>query len=166
MKLFKPEHRDEFNYFYVFSDFMFEKNAYIDPILLKQEIMESYIVEASPKTPAVNFDPMEGTLLIKGRSNPENAREFFNPVIDWLDEYIKHPAEKTELTVNLEHFNTSSSKYLMEVLRKIRYLADNDFMFNVVWMYEDDDLEMLDTAEAYEMMTGMKFEKVSYPEHH
>lgn len=126
--------------------------------------MENFVIEGTPKSPAVNFDALEGNLKIEGRSNPENAREFFNPMVNWLDEYIKHPAERTHLIVNLEHFNTSTSKYLMEVLRKIRYLADNDYAFNVTWMYEDDDLEMLDTAEAYEMMTGLRFEKVSYPE--
>jgi hypothetical protein len=126
--------------------------------------MEKFEIEGTLKTPKIILDGDDGTLLIEGRSNPENAREFFQPVIDWLDEYLKNPAEKTNLRVNLEHFNTSSSKYLMEILRKIRYLADNDHLFNVTWMYEEDDLEMLDTAEAYEMMTGLRFQKVSYPE--
>jgi len=126
--------------------------------------MEKFEKQGTLKTPSINMDPMDGTLIIEGRSNPENAREFYQPLVDWMDEYIKHPAEKTDLKINLEHFNTSSSKYLMEILRKIRYLADNDYLFNVTWMYEEDDLEMLDTAEAYEMMTGLRFQKVSYPE--
>jgi hypothetical protein len=126
--------------------------------------MEKYEIEGTVKTPSIVMDGDDGIMTIEGRSNPENAREFFQPVMEWLDEYLKNPAEKTDLRINLEHFNTSSSKYLMEVLRKIRYLADNDHLFNVTWMYEEDDLEMLDTAEAYEMMTGLRFEKVSYPE--
>ncbi len=126
--------------------------------------MEKFVIEGTLKTPAINLDADDGILVFEGRSNPENAREFYTPVMDWLDEYMKNPADKTDLRINLEHFNTSSSKYLMEVLRKIRILADKDHLFNVTWMYEEDDLEMLDTAEAYEMMTGLRFEKVSYPE--
>lgn len=126
--------------------------------------MDKFHIEGTPKTPDIDLDPQSGVFTITGRSNPENAREFFQPVIDWLDAYIKKPHEKTDLRVDLEHFNTSSSKFLMEIFRKIRYLADNDHLFNVTWLYEDDDLEMLDTAEAYEMMTGLRFEKVSYPE--
>jgi len=126
--------------------------------------MEKLVIEGTPKTPKIVLDADSGSLLFEGRSNPENANDFFEPVMDWLDAYIRHPAEKTDLKLNLELFNTSSSKYIMEVLRKIRYLADNDHLFNVTWMYEDDDLEMLDTAEAYEMMTGLRFQKVSYPE--
>lgn len=116
------------------------------------------------KTPEITMDPNSGVIKLEGRSNPENARDFYSPVMTWMDEYIKQPAERTDLRINLEHFNTSSSKFLMEIFRRIRTLADEDKPFNVTWMYEEDDLEMLDTAEAYEMMTGLRFEKVSYPE--
>ncbi len=126
--------------------------------------MEKLERKSTAKTPNVSLDALDGLLIFEGRSNPENARDFFHPIIEWMEEYIKHPAELTELRVNLEHFNTSSSKYLMDVLRKIRYLADNDHNFKVTWLYEEDDMEMLDTAEAYEVMTGLTFDKVSYPE--
>jgi len=126
--------------------------------------MENLEIAGTPKTPTILLNGEDGTMLLEGRSNPENARDFFQPVMDWLEEYLKHPAERTDLKINLELFNTSSSKYLMEILRKIRFLADNEHPFNVTWLYEEDDLEMLDTAEAYEMMTGLRFEKVSYPE--
>lgn len=126
--------------------------------------MENIEIAGTLKTPTIFLNSESGTMLFEGRSNPENARDFFQPVMEWMEEYLKHPAQRTDLKINLELFNTSSSKYLMEILRKIRYLADNDHAFNVTWMYEEDDLEMLDTAEAYEMMTGLRFEKVSYPE--
>lgn len=126
--------------------------------------MEKFEINGTTKTPAIILDAVSGDLLFEGRSNPENANELYEPVIHWLDRYIEQPAEQTHLRMNLEFFNTSSSKYILEVLRKIRYLADKNHAFNVTWMYEDDDLEMLDTAEAFEMMTGLKFEKVSYPE--
>ncbi len=126
--------------------------------------MEKFEINGTTKTPRIILDAGSGDLLFEGRSNPENASELYEPVIHWLERYIEQPAEQTHLRMNLEFFNTSSSKYILEVLRKIRYLADKNHAFNVTWMYEDDDLEMLDTAEAFEMMTGLKFEKVSYPE--
>jgi hypothetical protein len=126
--------------------------------------MENLEIAGTIKTPTISMNGENGSMLLEGRSNPENARSLFQPVIDWLEEYVQHPAQRTDLKINLELFNTSSSKYLLEVLRKIRYLNDNDYETNVTWMYEEDDLEMLDTAEAYEMMTGLSFQKVSYPE--
>jgi hypothetical protein len=126
--------------------------------------MENLEIAGTIKTPTITMNGENGSMLLEGRSNPENARSLFQPVIDWLEEYVQHPAGRTDLKINLELFNTSSSKYLLEVLRKIRYLSDNNYETSVTWMYEEDDLEMLDTAEAYEMMTGLRFEKVSYPE--
>jgi hypothetical protein len=127
-------------------------------------MMERFEIKGTTKTPTIVMDADSGDLLFEGRSNPENANDLYEPVLHWLERYIQQPAEKTHLKLNLELFNTSSSKYLLDVLRKIRYLADKNHAFNVTWMYEDDDLEMLDTAEAFEMMTGLKFEKVGYPE--
>ena len=126
--------------------------------------MENLEIAGTTKTPTIFMNGENGNMLLQGRSNPENANVLFQPVIEWLEEYVQHPAQRTDLKINLELFNTSSSKYLLEVLRKIRYLSDNNYESNVTWMYEEDDLEMLDTAEAYEMMTGLRFEKVSYPE--
>ncbi|MFC2129657.1 DUF1987 domain-containing protein, partial [Bacteroidota bacterium] len=117
------------------------------------------------KTPRIVVDKEGGNIIIAGRSNPENSREFFAPFMQWLSEYLESPAELTTLTVNLEHFNTSSSKYVLDILKKVKTLSDSDKAFKIVWMYEDDDIEMLDTAEAYEAMVGLTFEKVGYPEH-
>ena len=127
--------------------------------------MEKFNLLGTARTPTIELDNQQGKILLEGRSSPENAKEFYQPVIDWLDEYVKNPAENTSMVINLEHFNTSSSKFLMEVFRRMRYLSDNDYKYDITWMYEEDDLEMLDTAETYEVMTGMRFKKVSYPEH-
>ena len=126
--------------------------------------MEKLEIKGAAKTPTIMLDADSGDLLFKGRSNPENASKLYEPVIKWMERYVEEPAARTHLKLNFELFNTSSSKYILEVLKKIRYLADKNHPFNVTWMYEDDDLEMLDTAEAFEMMTGLRFEKVSYPE--
>jgi hypothetical protein len=127
-------------------------------------MMEKFEIRGTVKTPTIILDPGSGELIFEGRSNPENANKFYEPVIKWMEAYVAQPADRTHLKLNLELFNTSSSKYILEVLKKIRHLADKGHSFNVMWMYEDDDLEMLDTAEAFEMMTGLRFQKVSYPE--
>ena len=127
--------------------------------------MENILRKGSPKTPKIVVDSETGKIEVSGRSNPENSRDFFAPFMDWLNAYLENPAELTTITINLEHFNTSSSKYVLDVLKKIKMLAEDDHAFKIVWMYEDDDEEMLDTAEAYEAMVGLKFEKIGYPEH-
>lgn len=127
--------------------------------------MENILRKGSPKTPKIVVDNETGNIEISGRSNPENSRDFFAPFMEWLASYLENPAELTTITINLEHFNTSSSKYVLDVLKKIKKLSDDNKAFKIVWMYEDDDEEMLDTAEAYEAMVGLKFDKIGYPEH-
>ena len=121
--------------------------------------MERILSEGSKKTPRIVVDKETGSMEISGRSNPENSREFFAPFMEWLADYLENPAVRTTITINLEHFNTSSSKYVLDVLKKIKRLSEEDKPIKIVWMYDDDE-EMLDTAEAYEAMVGLKFEKV------
>lgn len=53
--------------------------------------MESYYLEATPKTPKLDFNPDAETFLISGRSIPENSIEFYKPLLDWLDKYVNNP---------------------------------------------------------------------------
>lgn len=126
--------------------------------------MVNIIHEGGPKTPIIKVDNENGYISIKGRSNPENSSEFYKPLIDWLDEYVNSPASKTLVEVNLEHFNTSSSKCILDMLKRIRRLQETGRECVVNWYYEDDDEEMLETAEIYEQMTGLSFEKIGIPE--
>ena len=69
--------------------------------------MEPISIEGTPKTPTVKFDSIQGIIEIKGRSNPENSREFYKPLMNLLEEYAKDPGDKTIVNIQLEHFNTS-----------------------------------------------------------
>jgi len=46
--------------------------------------MEPLIIEATPKTPKVVFDPNENLYEISGRSLPENVVKTYDPVIKWI----------------------------------------------------------------------------------
>lgn len=123
--------------------------------------MDKIIVEGTPKTPSIQADPANGQIKIKGRSNPENSAEFYQPLIDWLDIYVKDFFGGASLTIDLEHFNTSTSKCIMDVLKRLRKINGPNRKVDITWYYEEDDEEMLEAAETYESMTGMEFKKIS-----
>ena len=79
--------------------------------------METIIIEGTPKTPSVNFDSTSGILHLKGRSIPENSIEFYKPLVEWLDAYSGKPQPKTAVNIQLEYFNTSSSKCLLDLFK-------------------------------------------------
>lgn len=123
--------------------------------------MERISREATPKTPSIEFDSDQGLLEIKGRSNPENTMDFYRPLVAWLDEYVQSPAEKTIINVHLEHFNTSSSKSILEIFKAVDPLHKENKDIVVNWFYEDDDEDILEAGENYEAITGLPFRMVA-----
>ena len=124
--------------------------------------METISREATMKTPSIEFDSVQGLLEIKGRSNPENTLDFYRPLVAWVDEYVQKPADKTVVNIHLEHFNTSSSKSILEVFRALEPVHKTNRGEVVVnWFYEDDDEDILEAGENYEAITGLPFRMVA-----
>jgi len=122
--------------------------------------MEPIIIEGTQKTPKVKFDAAEGVFEIRGRSIPENSVEFYKPIIDWLENYKKSPLKKTVINVRLEYFNTSSSKCILDLFKKLEaiYKAKNEVSIN--WYYEEDDEDMLEAGEDYESIIRVPFKMI------
>ncbi|MBN2519753.1 MAG: DUF1987 domain-containing protein [Bacteroidales bacterium] len=126
--------------------------------------MEPISIESTPKTPSVKFDSEKGVLEIKGRSIPENSIEFYKPLVDWLEDYSKQPFKKTEVNIQLEYFNTSSSKCILDVFKKLESInqGGNEVLIN--WYYEEDDEDMLEAGEDYESIIKVPFKMIEIVE--
>ncbi|HCY01257.1 MAG TPA: nuclear pore complex subunit [Bacteroidales bacterium] len=123
--------------------------------------MELISIEGTPKTPTVSMNPQTGVIEIKGRSIPENSIEFYKPIVDWLEEYSKATAAKTVVNIHLEYFNTSSSKCILDVFKKLEALKNNVI---VNWYYEEDDEDMLEAGEDYESIIKVPFKMIQIVE--
>lgn len=120
--------------------------------------MVTFSKEGTPKTPEINFIAEQGLLEIKGKSIPENSIEFYKPLLDWIDEYAKSPNKTTELKVQLEYFNTSSSKCLLDVFRRLEAIQKNGTsQVEVKWMYEEQDEDMMEAGDDYQTIVGIPF---------
>ncbi|RLD44866.1 MAG: nuclear pore complex subunit [Bacteroidetes bacterium] len=126
--------------------------------------MDNLIIEGTRQTPEINFDVESGILKLEGRSIPENTFEFFTPVLNWLDAYVNSSPDKIVAKINLEYFNTSSSKYILEILKKLKVFKVEGTEVLVEWYYEEDDEEMMETGEDYEDVSGLPFEIISFEE--
>ena len=122
--------------------------------------MESLQLEGNPKTPTVNFDPDTGLFELKGRSIPENSIDFYKPLIDWLDRYGRSPKAKTALHVQLEYFNTSSSKCILDLFKKLEGIRATGNEVTVLWHYEADDEDMLEAGEDYAGIINIPFKMI------
>ncbi|GAB4395491.1 MAG: DUF1987 domain-containing protein [Microscillaceae bacterium] len=122
--------------------------------------MENIKLEGTGRTPEIDFDAHQGNLLIGGRSIPENSISFYQPLFDWLDDYVKSPQSKTLVEFNLEYFNTSSSKCILDILRKLERLPENGFQTLVKWYYDEGDEDMEESGRDFQSLINVDFELV------
>lgn len=126
--------------------------------------MENLHLEGSAKTPSIHFDATTGKLELKGRSIPENSVEFYKPLNDWIDSYGKNPTPTTEVDVKLEYFNTSSSKCILDLFKKLEAISGNKTEVKVNWYFEVDDEDMEEAGQDYQAIIGLPFNIIEVDE--
>lgn len=126
--------------------------------------MEALVIEGTPKTPTIKFDPSTGNLLIKGRSIPENSIEFYKPLVDSLENYGGSPQGNTNVDIQLEYFNTSSSKCILDVFKKLETINAGASEVIINWHYEEDDEDMLEAGEDYQAIINVPFKMIEVEE--
>jgi hypothetical protein len=97
-------------------------------------------------TPAINFNA--DTLSIKGRSIPLSDAGFYDPYIAWAEEVS---CKNLTVEINLEYMNSSSSKKLLHLLKK---LDSNRKIISLIinWFYEEGDEEILEHGKVFEKL--------------
>jgi hypothetical protein len=118
--------------------------------------MEELRILPTKNTPEIILNP-QGIIRIKGRSIHENVTDFFEPVEDWISEYITVPADITSVDMNLEYFNSASAKVFIHILQKVTYvtLKHKKFVFN--WYYEEGDDDILERGEYFASVLDVRF---------
>jgi len=122
--------------------------------------MESLIIQSTEDTPQIDFDLGTGVFSISGRSLPENAIEFYIPVLEWIDALLNESSSKQYIfEIKLEYFNTASSKQIAKMLLMIeKYIESHDILIR--WCYEKEDNDMLVSGNQYSKFLKLKFEFV------
>jgi len=126
--------------------------------------MENILLDSSAKTPAINFNANSGVLLLKGRSIPENSIEFYKPLNEWLDNYGQKPCNDTVVDIKLEYFNTSSSKCILDLLKRLEKINGSGSNVLINWYFEQDDEDMEEAGEDYQAIVKLPFKMVEVEE--
>ena len=124
--------------------------------------MEPLRIEATSKTPEVLFDASNEVFEIKGKSVPGDADHFFNPVTAWIEDYVSQPNASTIFKIDLEYFNMSSSKRLLNILYKLHELLEKGLNIIIEWHYNEDEEDMLEVGEDYEFMVRIPFKYIRH----
>lgn len=124
--------------------------------------METIKIMGTDDTPTVILDAENEIFEISGRSLPEDVTAFYDPILNWLDDYSASPHEKTIFTFKLVYFNTASSKLLLDILMKLEQMNEDGHDVLVRWYYPEDDEDMQEAGEEYSDIVDVPFESVSY----
>ena len=110
--------------------------------------MTKITLKPSKQTPEILLDFDDCRFQIKGCSRPEDVELFYGPLLQKIDEYkisiIQNP-KKLIIDIHMVYFNSSSLKFLLELLRFCVTIkgADN---INLNWIYDKDDDDVFEVG--------------------
>lgn len=129
--------------------------------------MDIFKSELTNNTPLVLLDHNKHLIEFEGDSRPEDVQKFYSPIIEWLENYETHlssikdnTSRKITTTCNLkfEYFNSSSVKYVMDIILKLGEITtSNGFLLVLNWYYDEQDEDMKESGEEFEDMLDIKF---------
>jgi len=124
--------------------------------------MEVLRLEPTEDSPLILFDKENNLFEISGKSLPEDVVYFYQPVLDWLEEYRKEPNQRTEFSFKLIYFNTASSKLLLDILMILEEMVEEGKEVLVKWLALKSDEDMQEAGQEYGEMVDIPFEHVTY----
>jgi len=121
--------------------------------------MKSLVIRETPDTPSINFDIKTGIFDISGNSIPENVHLFYEPILDWLDLYVKDPQRKTNFNFRMKMISSASSKIFFDILSKVDLIFEKkNFIVRVNWYYNVYDDEIREIGLDYKDSLNAPFE--------
>ncbi len=125
-------------------------------------------IAATKKSPRVLFEPSKKLFEIKGNSRPENVRDFYYPIIESLRSYFDTLADEQKLIAEseddpfkfnfkLDYFNSSSAKFISDILVIVKDFYEKGIQFKVYWYFEDGDDDMKEVGEDFSDMISFPF---------
>ncbi len=124
--------------------------------------MDDIYLKKTFNSPEVEFIASTGELNIEGRSIPEDPGEFFDRLINWLNDYFLEPVEETVMNIKLEYINSGSSKYMLELLRILKVNYGKGKKVLVKWYFEEGDESIEELGQHYEQTMQIPFEIIEY----
>ncbi len=117
--------------------------------------MQPFHIPATRSTPEVVIDAQGRQLRIKGMSIPENAAEFYAPVLRALETALCTQPTEFEARIDLTYFNSSSLKAIYMVLSRLKEARVMGTRLSMVWVVEEEDEFMLESSMYFRDLLGI-----------
>jgi len=106
--------------------------------------MNNILIEPTEKTPLIDFNQVTGELILSGRSIPENAAKIYEPLLNWTLEYVNNAKTNTNLRLNFEYFNTSTSLWITKIIKALCSIKNQESILLIHYYFNIEDFESMD----------------------
>src|ERR1035437_7175379 len=119
-------------------------------------------IKGSDSVGEVVLDGERGIFEFSGRFLPQRTREYFEPILTWVDNYSKKPYSKSTIIFKLDYFNTSSSKKFLDILLIFQSIHTNGIDVEIEWYVHKDDIDLKDAGLGYADLVDLPFKYKEY----
>jgi hypothetical protein len=125
-------------------------------------------IESTKFTPGIVLDPIHNVFEFYGFSLPENAIEFYRPVIEWLHDVKNEITAKKilpqEINVifKLVYYNSASLRQLVEIFQTLSEITQLKVPVKIVWQYDSEDPQMAESGKELGEITKIPVNIVAY----
>ncbi|ALO14294.1 hypothetical protein L21SP5_00622 [Salinivirga cyanobacteriivorans] len=124
--------------------------------------MKPLTIKATRQSPEIYLDAEDGIMKFTGKSRPEDALLFYEPVITWIKQYANNPQPQTKVVFNLEYFNSSTTKVFKSFFECLCQIKEQAKALIIEWHYHEDDEDMQDVGEELASLYGLPFTFIAY----
>jgi hypothetical protein len=117
--------------------------------------LKNIYTEGTSKTPNIDFNHIAGDLILSGRSVPENAAKVYEPLILWINEYVKSPRLVTNLRLNLEYFNSATTIWLAKLVKALCKIDKKEYVLYIHIYFDVEDFNEMDTDEVKSLIGSL-----------
>lgn len=113
------------------------------------------LIEGSRKTPKIDFNFRTGEMILTGVSLPENAAKIYEPLLEWIGEYIKSPQLVTNFRLNLEYYNSATTLWLAKIIKALSRIKGDGYLLFIHMYMNIEDFDELEADEVKDLMASL-----------
>lgn len=125
--------------------------------------LENLKIEKTKDTFEISCEYETGIIEIIGTSYPENAMEFFEPILDWIEEYFNNSGKK-DITLNMKvnYLNSSTTKCILDIFEEVETFVKKGNNGIINWYYKKNDKIIKNSGEEFLEDLVVPFKLIEY----
>lgn len=109
--------------------------------------MSNLLIEKGKRTPEIKL-LTSGEFYISGTSITEDSVAFYQPVMQWIENFAYSISSPLIITIDLEYINTSGTSHIIKLLKYLINNLHKGTGLKIIWKYEDDDDDGLELGST------------------